>query len=192
MLETLSQYSQGQGFHFRHRVLGIDAVSQYAGQLRNFGQPATIVFLLVLDTEIHGDSLQATPGEYDCNVLYGEHLMFDMGRIYRPAGGCRLDAVIRFNIFFGMQCLQTGSRDTAYCDYAAGRAGYLFHPHSGLRTRVWLEQQDVVAVWAGAHLLANGDLASLVLFGGLGSFALVDMWLANKRGAVRSAARQPV
>ncbi|MGI8740473.1 MAG: NnrU family protein [Gammaproteobacteria bacterium] len=49
-----------------------------------------------------------------------------------------------------------------------------------------------VSAWAAAHLLANGDLASLVLFGGLGSFALIDMWLASKRGAKMSAMRQPV
>lgn len=35
-----------------------------------------------------------------------------------------------------------------------------------------------VAVWALAHLLVNGDVASLVLFGGLGAWALVHMvWL---------------
>ncbi|MBA2410978.1 MAG: NnrU family protein [Gammaproteobacteria bacterium] len=49
-----------------------------------------------------------------------------------------------------------------------------------------------VSAWAVAHLLANGDLASLVLFGGLGSFALIDMWLANRRGAEISATRQPL
>jgi uncharacterized membrane protein len=49
-----------------------------------------------------------------------------------------------------------------------------------------------VTVWAAAHLLANGDLASLVLFGGLGTFALVDMWSANVRGAEVVATRQPL
>ncbi len=29
-----------------------------------------------------------------------------------------------------------------------------------------------VTVWAAAHLLANGDLASLILFGSFGAFAL--------------------
>lgn len=36
-----------------------------------------------------------------------------------------------------------------------------------------------VVVWAVAHLLVNGDLASLVLFGGLGAWALVHMQLIN-------------
>jgi len=49
-----------------------------------------------------------------------------------------------------------------------------------------------VTGWASAHLLANGDLASLVLFGGLGAFALFDMWSVNVRGAQVFATRQPV
>lgn len=40
-----------------------------------------------------------------------------------------------------------------------------------------------VTVWAAAHLMANGDLASLILFGSFGAFSLFDMWSANRRGA---------
>ena len=40
-----------------------------------------------------------------------------------------------------------------------------------------------VTIWAAVHLLANGDLASLILFGTFGAFALFDMWSANRRGA---------
>lgn len=36
-----------------------------------------------------------------------------------------------------------------------------------------------VIVWAVAHLLVNGDLASLLLFGGLGAWAVVAMLLIN-------------
>jgi len=35
-------------------------------------------------------------------------------------------------------------------------------------------------LWAGAHLLANGDLASLMLFGGFGVFALFDIWSVTR------------
>lgn len=50
-----------------------------------------------------------------------------------------------------------------------------------------------VVVWAVAHLLVNGDLASLVLFGGLGLWALAEMaainryegpWSAPARGSI--------
>ncbi len=37
-------------------------------------------------------------------------------------------------------------------------------------------------IWAVAHLLVNGDLASLVLFGGVGAWALVQMALINAAG----------
>ena len=37
-------------------------------------------------------------------------------------------------------------------------------------------------VWAVAHLLVNGDMASLVLFGGIGLWALVQMALINRSG----------
>jgi uncharacterized membrane protein len=38
-----------------------------------------------------------------------------------------------------------------------------------------------VAVWGVAHLLANGDLRSLVLFGGIGLWAVVAMVAINRR-----------
>jgi len=38
-----------------------------------------------------------------------------------------------------------------------------------------------MAVWAGAHLLTNGDNRSLVLFGGLGVWAIVAMLAINLR-----------
>lgn len=37
-----------------------------------------------------------------------------------------------------------------------------------------------MVIWAGAHLLVNGDCASVVLFGGLGGWALVQMALVNR------------
>ena len=49
-----------------------------------------------------------------------------------------------------------------------------------------------VTFWSAAHLLANGDLASLLLFGAFGVFALYDMYSANKRGAVKQAESYPI
>ena len=37
-----------------------------------------------------------------------------------------------------------------------------------------------VTLWAAAHLLVNGDTASLVLFGGLGLWAVVEMAVINR------------
>jgi uncharacterized membrane protein len=40
-----------------------------------------------------------------------------------------------------------------------------------------------ITLWAFVHLLANGDLAGLLLFGGFGFYALYAMWSQNRRGA---------
>jgi uncharacterized membrane protein len=49
-----------------------------------------------------------------------------------------------------------------------------------------------VALWAIAHLLANGDLASLLLFGAFAIYAFYDMGSANRRGAEVSRTRYPL
>lgn len=49
-----------------------------------------------------------------------------------------------------------------------------------------------VTLWACAHLLANGDLASLILFGSFGVYSLFDMWSANRRGAEKSTQVYPI
>jgi uncharacterized membrane protein len=37
-------------------------------------------------------------------------------------------------------------------------------------------------IWAASHLLVNGDLAALILFGGIGAWALVAMGAINRAG----------
>ena len=49
-----------------------------------------------------------------------------------------------------------------------------------------------VTLWAGLHLLANGDLASLILFGSFGLYSLFDMASANRRGATLSKTIYPL
>jgi len=50
-----------------------------------------------------------------------------------------------------------------------------------------------LVVWSAAHLLANGDSRSLLLFGGLGSWALVSMLAINRRdGAWQKPAALPI
>jgi uncharacterized membrane protein len=38
-----------------------------------------------------------------------------------------------------------------------------------------------VILWSAAHLLVNGDSRSVVLFGGLGAWAVAEIVLCNKR-----------
>lgn len=46
-------------------------------------------------------------------------------------------------------------------------------------------------LWAGAHLFANGDLRSILLFGTFLAWSLFDMWSANRRGTRRVDQRIP-
>ncbi len=49
-----------------------------------------------------------------------------------------------------------------------------------------------VTLWSVGHLLANGDRASLLLFGSFGAYALFDMVSANLRGAVKQEKVYPL
>jgi len=46
-----------------------------------------------------------------------------------------------------------------------------------------------ITLWSAGHLLANGDLASVLVFGGFGTFSLISMWSLNARGAQLSTNR---
>ena len=55
---------------------------------------------------------------------------------------------------------------------------------SGMKTRITRAirhpQLTAVKTWAVAHLLVNGDLASLILFGGILAWAVVEVILINR------------
>ncbi len=67
-----------------------------------------------------------------------------------------------------------------------GAVGLLGAGHSKGRARAWMRHPMLaaVAVWAIAHLLVNGDRASLLLFGWLGLWAIAEMLLINAREPV--------
>ena len=49
-----------------------------------------------------------------------------------------------------------------------------------------------ITLWSLVHLLANGDLAGLLLFGGFGLYALYAMGSQNRRGARPAQTRRAV
>lgn len=55
---------------------------------------------------------------------------------------------------------------------------------SSLRRHVRHPMLTGMLLWAVAHLMANGDLASVVLFGGLGVWAVAEMLVINAREPV--------
>jgi uncharacterized membrane protein len=58
------------------------------------------------------------------------------------------------------------------------------HSRSNIRRFIRHPQLTAVKIWAVAHLLVNGDLASWVLFGGLILWAGASVGLLNKRDGV--------
>ena len=64
---------------------------------------------------------------------------------------------------------------------------------TNLRRVIRHPQLTGFALWAGAHLLSNGEARSLVLFGGLGLWAVSAMLLLDRRdGAWVKPAAQPL
>lgn len=54
------------------------------------------------------------------------------------------------------------------------------------RARSWLRHPQLtgVVIWAFAHLLVNGDVASVILFGGIAAWAVANMVTINRRDGV--------
>lgn len=73
-------------------------------------------------------------------------------------------------------------------------AFYLFAA-DGMKTRITRHlrhpQLTAVALWALAHLLVNGDLPSLVLFGGLLAWALAEIAVLNRTAPARTPPAGP-
>ena len=61
---------------------------------------------------------------------------------------------------------------------------FYLYAASGMKTRITAvirhPQLTAVKTWAVAHLLVNGDLASVVLFGGILAWAVVEVILINR------------
>jgi len=70
----------------------------------------------------------------------------------------------------GRNPLSFGSRAAPFDPDRPGIAGVSRHP-------VLL----ALALWSLAHLLVNGDTAHVVLFGTMGGFAVLGMWLIDRR-----------
>ena len=75
--------------------------------------------------------------------------------------------------------------------------GFILFASSAAKTNITRvvrhPQLTGVLVWAAAHLLANGDSHALIVFGGLGLWAIVEMGVLNRRdGAWQRPDRQAI
>lgn len=73
-----------------------------------------------------------------------------------------------------------------YVNYGLTFIGFLclgiFLFRGSLRQRLRFPMGVATVFWAVGHLFANGDQASLILFGGLLSASLAHMWVATSNG----------
>lgn len=65
-----------------------------------------------------------------------------------------------------------------------------YAPAGNIKRAVRHPMLAAVALWAVAHLLNRGDLASLILFGGFGLYAVLAIWSAERRGKVPPPGRR--
>jgi len=63
---------------------------------------------------------------------------------------------------------------------------------SNIKAKVRHPMLAATKLWALAHLLANGDLASMLLFGSFLAYGVYDMISANKRALKQAFEKRPV
>ena len=68
--------------------------------------------------------------------------------------------------------------------------GAAFHP-SRIKRMIRHPMLTGVFIWAAAHLLVNGTTRALVLFGGLGAWALLEIVLINRRDGEYTKPEKP-
>ena len=66
--------------------------------------------------------------------------------------------------------LSFGGRATGFDPAHPGMAGVMRHP------LLW-----ALALWSGVHMVVNGDLAHVILFGSFTGFAVLGMWALDRR-----------
>jgi uncharacterized membrane protein len=49
-----------------------------------------------------------------------------------------------------------------------------------------------IACWGVGHLFANGDLGSILMFGGFAGYALISIWSLNRRGKTGDTTKYPL
>lgn len=65
-----------------------------------------------------------------------------------------------------------------------GRRRVVFDPaHPGIAAVTRHPLLWALALWSGAHLFPNGDVAHVVLFGGFALLSLASMWIFDRRAA---------
>ncbi len=131
-------------------------------------------------------------------LWWGAHLFKRLAPARRAALGDAGKGLVTAGIVAGVALMVAGYRGAGQIDLWSPPAVlthvnnllmllavYLFAA-SGMKTRITRvirhPQLTAVKTWAVAHLLVNGDVASLILFGGILAWAVVEVIVINRAG----------
>lgn len=129
-------------------------------------------------------------------LFSGAHLFKRLAPARRAAIGAAGKGLVALAVVAGIVLMVVGYRSAPYLDVWSPPE-FLTHVNNLLmliavfllgvgnvpgvvRTKMRHPMLGSVKVWALAHLLVNGDLASIVLFGGMLAWAVVNLILINK------------
>jgi uncharacterized membrane protein len=129
-------------------------------------------------------------------LWWGAHLFKRLAPARRAAMGDAGKGLVTVGVLAGVVLMVIGYRGVEHIDLWYPPA-FLTHVNnllmllaiylyaaSGMKTRITRvirhPQLTAVKTWAVAHLLVNGDLASVILFGGLLAWAVVEVILINR------------
>ncbi len=129
-------------------------------------------------------------------LWWAAHLFKRLAPVRRAAMGDAGKGLVALGILGGVVLMVMGYRGVEHIDLWYPPA-FLTHVNnllmllalylydaSGMKTRITAvirhPQLTAVKTWAVAHLLVNGDLASVILFGGILAWAVVEVILINR------------
>jgi uncharacterized membrane protein len=129
-------------------------------------------------------------------LWWGAHLFKRLAPARRAAMGDAGKGVVTVGILAGVVLMVIGYRGNEAPDLWYPPAflthvnnllmlfAFYLYAASGMKTRITgiirHPQLTAVKTWAVAHLLVNGDLASVVLFGGILAWAVVEVIVINR------------
>ncbi|TAG20109.1 MAG: hypothetical protein EAZ40_10030 [Rhodobacterales bacterium] len=129
-------------------------------------------------------------------LWWGAHLFKRLAPARRAAMGDAGKGLVTVGVLAGVVLMVVGYRGNSSPDLWYPPAflthvnnllmllAFYLYAASGMKTRITgiirHPQLTAVKTWAVAHLLVNGDLASVVLFGGILAWAVVEVILINR------------
>jgi len=129
-------------------------------------------------------------------LWWGAHLFKRLAPARRAAMGDAAKGLVTVGVLAGVVLMVIGYRGNTSPDLWYPPAflthvnnllmllAFYLYAASGMKTRITgiirHPQLTAVKAWAVAHLLVNGDLASVVLFGGILAWAVVEVILINR------------